>query len=254
MIFAPPYTALGPRPTIAMSSVPASIYYGLPFSVTIASLASPIAKFTLMRFCAVTHSVDMNQRCVELSFKGVENSLTFVLTAPSTASVAPPGYYMLFAVDENGSVCEQAAVVCLASAPPVNLSVVSGPTLVKTVSVDSGVVPDAELQVKLKVTDPSGKMLQNAPVWIDCGVDQGGGIGAGSIAKPAKTDATGTVTITYTECLIVPTGRLRPRMTGSGPGGGPPGGKFTVYPPTAYASSPPWSQGSLRLPPFEPKA
>jgi hypothetical protein len=48
----------------------------------------------------VTHSVNMEQRYVPLTFTAGAGSLT--ATAPANANIAPPGVYMLFVVDANG--------------------------------------------------------------------------------------------------------------------------------------------------------
>ena len=49
---------------------------------------------------ATTHDVDMNARHVELAVTPSGGG-AFTATAP-TASVAPPGYYMLFALTSTG--------------------------------------------------------------------------------------------------------------------------------------------------------
>jgi hypothetical protein len=54
----------------------------------------------LVRVGAVTHSVNMEQRYIPLSFSRGTASLT--ATAPANANIAPPGFYMLFIIDANG--------------------------------------------------------------------------------------------------------------------------------------------------------
>src|SRR5207302_9976711 len=54
----------------------------------------------LVRPGAVTHSIDMQQRYIPLSFTKDTGSLT--ATAPANAATAPGGYYMLFIVNGNG--------------------------------------------------------------------------------------------------------------------------------------------------------
>jgi Domain of unknown function (DUF1929) len=53
-----------------------------------------------VRLGAVTHSVNMEQRYVPLSYTAGSSALT--ATAPANTNIAPPGYYMLFAIDSNG--------------------------------------------------------------------------------------------------------------------------------------------------------
>ena len=88
---------LATRPTI--TSAPASIAYGVPFTVQTPN-ASSISSVVLMRNGAVTHAFNMDQRMVGLSFTAGSGSLT--VTAPSDGDIAPPGYYMLFLLNSAG--------------------------------------------------------------------------------------------------------------------------------------------------------
>ena len=101
-IFSPPYLfqadgTLAPRPTI--DAAPASTSYGAPMEIATGNPAS-IHKVALVRLGAVTHSDNMEQRYIPLSFTAGPTSLT--ATAPANANIAPPGYYMLFIIDTNG--------------------------------------------------------------------------------------------------------------------------------------------------------
>ena len=49
---------------------------------------------------AVTHAFDMDQRLVGLSFTASGSSL--MVTAPPNGNIAPPGYYMLFVLNNSG--------------------------------------------------------------------------------------------------------------------------------------------------------
>ncbi|MEK8030306.1 galactose oxidase-like domain-containing protein [Ideonella sp. DXS29W] len=59
-----------------------------------------VARMTLVRFGAVTHAFSNEQRFQDLSFTQTGKNIS--VTLPSAANVAPPGYYMLFAIDANG--------------------------------------------------------------------------------------------------------------------------------------------------------
>ena len=103
-VFTPPYLfkkdgsgALAPRPTVA--GAPGSVAYGAGFQINTADAAA-IRKVGLVRLGAVTHSVNMEQRYVPLTFTAGAGSLA--ATAPANARVAPPGVYMLFVVDASG--------------------------------------------------------------------------------------------------------------------------------------------------------
>ena len=64
------------------------------------STGQPIAKAELIRPAAVTHSSDPNQRFVDLPLTVDGNNIDLNVT--SNPNLAPPGWYMLFAVDANG--------------------------------------------------------------------------------------------------------------------------------------------------------
>jgi hypothetical protein len=95
--FTPPYLFKGPRPTII--SAPSQLSYGQNFNVQTPD-ATRIAKVSLIRFGAMTHSDNMSQRYLPLSFTTGSNALT--VTAPANSNLAPPGNYLLFLVDSNG--------------------------------------------------------------------------------------------------------------------------------------------------------
>ena len=100
-IYYPPYLydaagAFRPRPVI--SSAPATIDLGVDFSIV--SNSTNIRRVTLVKTGSVTHSVNMDQRFIELAF--TQSSTTSFIQAPDTADEAPPGYYMLFVIDDVG--------------------------------------------------------------------------------------------------------------------------------------------------------
>ena len=93
-IFSPPYLFKGTRPTI--TEAPPRVGHGQSFIV---STDVQIAKLRLYRPSAVTHQVDTDMRSVPLTFS---SSATTHTVQGVTAVEAPPGWYMLFAVDANG--------------------------------------------------------------------------------------------------------------------------------------------------------
>ena len=96
-IFAPPYLFKGARPSITIA--PASLTYGQAFTVTTPDAAS-IGSAVLITLGSVTHTDNMSQRFVPLSFTAGTGTLT--VTAPANANQAPPGFYMLFILNTNG--------------------------------------------------------------------------------------------------------------------------------------------------------
>jgi hypothetical protein len=83
------------RPSI--TGAPASAAYASSFAV---KTDTDVSKVTLIALSSVTHSVNMNQRFMELTFTKSGNNLT--VTAPANANLAPPGTYMLFALNAQG--------------------------------------------------------------------------------------------------------------------------------------------------------
>ncbi|MCE7045637.1 galactose oxidase-like domain-containing protein [Streptomyces purpurascens] len=95
-VYSPPYLFKGPRPTIT-SVIDTEWTYGDTQRITV---DRPIAKAELIRPAAVTHSSDPNQRFVDLPLSVDGNNVDLNVT--SNPNLAPPGWYMLFAVDANG--------------------------------------------------------------------------------------------------------------------------------------------------------
>src|SRR5690606_28664770 len=98
-VYSPPDLSKGERPVIT-SVIDTEWTYGDTQRITV---DRPIAKAELIRPAAVTHSSDPNQRFVDLplSVDG-DDATTVDLNVTSNPNLAPPGWYMLFAVDANG--------------------------------------------------------------------------------------------------------------------------------------------------------
>ena len=91
-IYSPPYLFKGPRSTIA--AAPSSARYGETFSVSTPE-AFRIDRVALIRPDSVTHSMNFDQRYVQLTFTATDGA-TLSVTAPPNGNHAPPGWYMLF--------------------------------------------------------------------------------------------------------------------------------------------------------------
>lgn len=101
-IFVPPYLEFAPtRPTISQSA-PTAMQYGSYeyFFGTGAPFGQGIAKAVLMRPGSVTHSQDSNQRYEELAFTAQDSGIT--VKPPANATLAPPGWYMMFVISSAG--------------------------------------------------------------------------------------------------------------------------------------------------------
>jgi len=121
-IFSPPYLfkkdgsgQLAPRPTI--TDAPGTVGYGTSFQITTPNAAS-IQKVGLIRLGSQTHSVEMEQRYIPLSFTAGSGTLT--ASVPANVNAAVPGVYMLFIVDSAGvpSVAKMVTLDSAASPSP----------------------------------------------------------------------------------------------------------------------------------------
>jgi hypothetical protein len=110
------------RPSI--SSVPATINYGSPFTVGTPN-AADISSVVLVRAGAATHAFDMDQRLVGLAFSRDVGALN--LTGPPNSNIAPPGYYMLFLLNSAGTP-SLASFVQLTQTPTPDFSVSATPS------------------------------------------------------------------------------------------------------------------------------
>ncbi|MBV9181519.1 MAG: DUF1929 domain-containing protein [Acidobacteria bacterium] len=84
------------------SSPPTSLTYGQPFTLATPDAAT-ISSVVLMKAGSVTHSFDMDQRYVGLAFSQGQISGTLSVSGPPDSNIAPPGYYMLFLVNQSGT-------------------------------------------------------------------------------------------------------------------------------------------------------
>jgi YVTN family beta-propeller protein len=152
-LYFPPYlfTAAGtlaPRP--AIDAAPTVLNIGSTFNVDISGGGA--ARVVLVKTSSVTHSWNMDQRFVELTFNANGNRLA--VQGPTRAADAPPGFYMLFVLDANG-VPSQAKILRVNVAPEPNPSIT--PALAGPGDQSTEVGTPATLQ--LQATDPNGDTL-----------------------------------------------------------------------------------------------
>jgi hypothetical protein len=196
-IFTPPYLfkkdgsgELAPRPTI--SSAPSELPYGAPFQITTPNAAS-IRKAALLRLGAVTHSTNMEQRYVPLSFSAGSGELT--ATSPQNASVAPPGVYMLFIIDDAGVPSVAKMIQVGSASPPPPPPPPPPPNNPPTITLDqpaNGATFTAPATVHLAATtsDPGGH------VWVVQFYSNGTKVGEDQVA-PFTFDWSGVGPGTY---------------------------------------------------------
>lgn len=102
-IFTPPYLyrpdgTLAARPVI--TDAPTEVQYGQSFTVQTPAAAA-IVRATWIRLSSVTHAFNQNQRMNNLTVT-TGGASSVQVAAPASASLAPPGHYMLFLIDANG--------------------------------------------------------------------------------------------------------------------------------------------------------
>jgi Domain of unknown function (DUF1929) len=115
-IFSPPYLygsdgKLAIRPEIL--DAPGKLGYDQTFSVQV-NKPEVISKACLIRLGSVTHAFNFGQRFVKLELQNVAGKLE--MRSPKNANLAPPGFYYLFVLDQNG-VPSIAKTVRLTNAP-----------------------------------------------------------------------------------------------------------------------------------------
>ena len=100
-IYSPPYLFDGDELAVrpAIEDAPAELPYGAPFGIE----APGAARAVLVAPGATTHGADMNQRLVELATVRAVDGVGLDVRSPAGPGAAPPGYYMLFVFDADGT-------------------------------------------------------------------------------------------------------------------------------------------------------
>jgi len=97
-VFSPPYLFRGPRPKI--TTAPENLVYGTSVTITTPQ-ANTIRWVSLVKNGVTTHSFDSGQRLVDLDILTRTNG-TLQVAVDKNPNLAPPGWYMLFLVDNQG--------------------------------------------------------------------------------------------------------------------------------------------------------
>lgn len=96
-IFSPSYLERGARPVIA--GAPAAVGYREDFEIETPD-ALKVARVTLVRLSASSQGWNGSQRMVRLTFSAGSGALR--VDAPQDGNVAPPGFYLLFILNDQG--------------------------------------------------------------------------------------------------------------------------------------------------------
>ena len=97
-IYSPPYLDQGDQPRI--TGTPGTVAFGEGFQVSSPD-AARITRAAFVRSGSVTHTNNMDQRWVGLAIEA-RGQDRLALRAPANGTIAPPGHYMLFLLDEAG--------------------------------------------------------------------------------------------------------------------------------------------------------
>jgi hypothetical protein len=194
-IYKPPYlfTSTGaPAPRPSISSSPAVVGYGASFSVGTAQ-AQSISQVVLVRAGSATHAFDMEQRLVHMNF--TKGAGTLSVTSPPSPLVAPPGYYMLFVLDQNG-VPSVASFIRLAqnpgNQPP--MATITNPSS-STVSIQTG----QSVTFAGTASDPNGSVTTYQ--WLFPGGSPGKSTAPNPGAVTFSTPGTYTASLTVLDNL-----------------------------------------------------
>jgi hypothetical protein len=101
-IFSPPYLFKpGARPEI--NDAPETLKYGESGTITVKD-ATQDGSLVMVKLGTVTHSLDYGQLLAEATINNVNLGATSAIdfTAPENANLYPPGYYMMFYVNDIG--------------------------------------------------------------------------------------------------------------------------------------------------------
>jgi hypothetical protein len=109
-LFEPGY--IGATNRVQIVSSPRFASYGESVEIVLDRPATNVQRVALIRNGSATHSTNNDQRYVGLSI-GRRNGNTLTVTAPPSGNVAPPGYYMLWVIDNNGNPCQLAKFIRL---------------------------------------------------------------------------------------------------------------------------------------------
>lgn len=201
-LYFPPYLfsaggQLAPRPVI--EAAPTVMDIGRTYTVDVSGAAAA-ARVVMVKHGSVTHSWNMEQRFVELSFAAEGNRLA--VQAPTRAADAPPGFYMLFVLDANG-------VPSVAKSVRVNVAATPNPATVPTIAPigdRAGTIGAATL-LQLSASDPNGDVLRYSATGLPPGlsIDTQTGLISGMPTTPgtfnvvaAASDGVNSVSTAFT--------------------------------------------------------
>jgi len=166
------------RPVI--KDAPAQVLPGTEFTMHVDNPAS-IKTLALMPFGAVTHSFDMSARRFELPFT-VQADGSLKVDLPANSNLLTPGYWMLFAINANGT-----------------------PSIASTVQVKTQLLYDLPAQLPLDLLDANMVLERNGDAAYDAYNDRyvltpdapSSSVKHGSFISPQRVDLSSAFDISF---------------------------------------------------------
>jgi YVTN family beta-propeller protein len=209
-LYYPPYLfgaggTLAPRPMI--DAAPTVMDIGHTYNVDVSG-AGPAARVVMVKTGSVTHSWNMEQRFVELTFAATGNRLA--VQAPTRAADAPPGFYMLFVLDANGtpSVAKMVRINVADTPNPAIVPVLANPG-------DQSSTAGTALTLALTASDPNGDTLAFGAVGLPPGLVISAS--TGTITGTPTTGGTFNVVLSVTDGVNTTTASLTWTVAGAPP-------------------------------------
>ena len=172
-LYYPPYLfaaggVLAARP--AISSAPTVLDIGQTFRIGTTAGSSAVARVVLVKAGSITHGFNMEQRFVELAFSANGGDLR--VQAPTRAADAPPGFWMLFALDGAG-------VPSVAKMLRINIAATPNPAITPTLTNpgDRSTPAGTSVDLALAASDPNGDVLGFAATGLPPGLAIDGATG-----------------------------------------------------------------------------
>ena len=110
-LYEPDYISVSNR--VQITQVPRIVGYDESFEIALDQPSANIQRVALIRNGSVTHSTNNDQRYVGLRIRN-RNGNTLEVDGVPNGNVAPPGYYMLWVIDNNGNPCQKAKFIRVA--------------------------------------------------------------------------------------------------------------------------------------------
>jgi hypothetical protein len=109
--FTPPYLEQAAKTgRLEIVSAPARVNYRSDFDIQMKGNADKVKRVTIIRYSSTTHSTNTDQRFFEL-FIMKKSGDRVTVRSPWSSAIAPPGNWMIWALDERGVPSESKTIL-----------------------------------------------------------------------------------------------------------------------------------------------